>query len=201
MNSSTFIYIRVSTAIQDGDSQMIGITDYLQKHAIKQFNVFKDTKSGALDWRSRKLANILEDAKAGDKIIVSELSRIGRSTADVLSFLAETAKKQIAVIAVKNEMTFDGSINSKIFSTVLSIAAEIERDFIRQRTKEGMANAAAKGVKIGRPIGRKSISKLQEKQAELEKLAMANVSKTSIAKLLNVSRNTVIRYFKSLEIK
>jgi len=199
MNGQTHIYLRVSTNLQDADSQLIGITNYCEKNGIKSFKITKDQKSGALAWRERELLKILESSKSGDTIIVSEVSRIGRSTADVLDFLAKAAEKRVSITAVKNGITFDESISSKIFSTVLALASEIERDFIRVRTKEGMANARAKGKLIGRPIGSKSKSKLESKQSEMQNLFNAGVSKTAIARLMKVSRNTVIRFLKTLE--
>lgn len=197
----TFIYLRVSTDQQDADAQMHGITDYCEKHEITQMSIFKDNKSGSISWANRGLLHILESSNEGDRLIVSELSRIGRSTSDVLDFLAKAALIKLQVIAVKNNMTFDGSISSKIYSTVLALASEIERDFIRQRTREGMANAKAKGKKIGRPVGRKSVSKLEKLGQEIQPLLKAGVSKASIIKVVKCSRGTLDRYIKSLETK
>lgn len=201
MSNTNYIYLRVSTGLQDADSQMLGVAEYCEKAGIKQINVTKDTVTGAKSWRERKLFQILSEAKKGDKIIVSEISRIGRSTADVLDCLAEAVKKEITIIAVKNNMTFDGSMSSKIFATVMALAAEIERDFIRTRTKEGMANAVNKGKKIGRPVGRKSKSKLDSDSDEIMALLAASVSKTAIARLKNVSRNTLERFIEKMGAK
>jgi DNA invertase Pin-like site-specific DNA recombinase len=200
MNKINYIYLRVSTGLQDADSQMIGITNYCEKQGIKQMNITKDTVTGAKGWRDRKLNQIMSQAAEGDKIIVSEISRIGRSTADVLDFLAEAVKKKVIVIAVKNNITFDESISSKIFATVLALASEIERDFIRTRTKEGMANAVSKGVKIGRPEGSKSKSKLDSSSDQIFALLAANVSKAAICRLQKVSRNTLDRFLDKMEV-
>lgn len=189
-----FVYTRVSTDKQDLKSQMIGINEYLDKNYITQITQFNDTKSGATAWRDRDLFKLVNQAAAGDKIIVSELSRVGRSTVDVLEFLQYVAERQIIVIAVKNGVLFDGSIQSKIFATVLSLASEIERDFIKLRTREGMANARAKGSIIGRPKGSKSVKILDEKAVEINRLLSVGVSKTAIARLMDVSRHTVIRF-------
>lgn len=194
----TFVYLRVSTIEQSEKSQMIGITNYLEREQITDINLLKDNVSGATKWRQRGLAKIINQAVSGDQLIVSELSRIGRSTSDVLDFLAVAAEQGLKVTAVKNNITFDESISSKIFSTVLALAAEIERDFIKQRTREGMENARNKGVKLGRPVGAAGKKKLDLKQQELQQLAAANVSHSSIAKLLGVSRGTVARSIKAL---
>jgi DNA invertase Pin-like site-specific DNA recombinase len=197
----TYIYLRVSTGDQDQDSQLIGITNYCEQHNITKITSFKDTASGATGWVTRKLATIVKEAKTGDQLIVSELSRIGRSTSDVLSFLSKAAEQGLKVVAVKNNMTFDGSISSKIFSTVLALAAEIERDFIRQRTIEGMKNAKIKGVVIGRPKGRKSANKLEKSESKIMELVGNGVPKSAICRIFEVSRGTLDRLIKQQELK
>lgn len=192
-----YIYTRVSTTEQDLASQMQGIYKYCEKNGITKFEIFKDTKSGSTSWRSREVNKIISNCEKGDRLIISELSRIGRSTLDVLDFLQEALKVGIEVIAVKNNITFDGGIQATIFATVLGLCSEIERDFIRLRTIEGMAKAKANGSKIGRPKGIQGKKKLDEKGAEMLKLVAAGVSDTAIARLLNVSRGTVARYKKN----
>lgn len=191
-----FCYTRVSTTRQDEASQQIGIDDYLDKNGILSWRSYSEKVSGATSWEDRKLKQLLDEAKEDDLIIVSELSRIGRSTSDVLRFIEQAVKKGVKIAAVKNNILLDGSITSVIFATVLGLAAEIERDFIRQRTKEGMANAAAKGVKFGRPKGASTTSILSGKDNQIQQLIAAGVPITSIAKLTGTNRATVTRYLK-----
>lgn len=193
MSIKTYVYLRVSTTEQTDKSQMVGITAWLEKNGITEINVRKESISGGKKWRERGLLAIMNEANQGDRLIVSELSRIGRSTADVLDFLSEASNIGLQVTAVKNNITFDSSISSKIFSTVLALAAEIERDFIRQRTKEGMQNAKNAGKTIGRPKGSTGKRKLDTEQQELERLLAAGVSKSAIARVMKVSRGTVAR--------
>lgn len=191
-------YLRVSTEQQELKSQKLGILEYLEKNQIHDVTWLQDTISGSTSWESRKLKTILLSAEKGDKLIVSELSRIGRSTVDVLQFMKMASEKGLLIHAVKNGVTLDDSIQSTIFATVMGLAAEIERDFIRSRTKEGMARAKAEGKKIGRPIGRKSPSKVDKFGDEIKRLLSAKVSKVSIANILGVSRGTVDRYLNSI---
>lgn len=190
----TNIYIRVSTEKQGHDSQLIGITDYCKKRGIEDFSINRDTASGSVPWRERKIEACLYNSEKGDLIIVSELSRIGRSTADVLNFLEIAASKGVSIVAVKNNVTFDGGIQAKIFATVLGLAAEIERDFIRLRTKEGMANAKAKGIKLGRPPGQRKTHQLDTAAEKIDNMLLAKIPKAGIARILNVSRGTLQRY-------
>jgi DNA invertase Pin-like site-specific DNA recombinase len=192
-----YCYLRVSTEQQELKSQKVGIEKFIKDKDYKQVTWVTDTISGSSKWSERRLGLIWQEAAQGDLLIVSELSRIGRSTVDVLQFLQEAAKTGLSVHAVKNNITLDGSITSTIFATVMGLAAEIERDFIRSRTKEGMERAKAAGVKIGRPPGSKGVKKLDTVRDEVIKLAKAGVSNTAIATLCKVSRGTVGRYLKT----
>jgi DNA invertase Pin-like site-specific DNA recombinase len=198
---TTYIYLRVSTTTQDEKAQQIGITKYLADNNITETQQFIDKVSGSTTWQERKLITILQAAQKGDKLIVSELSRIGRSTADVLTFLEHAAIKGLHVVAVKNNITLDGSIQSTIFATVLGLAAEIERDFIKSRTREGMQKAKEAGKKIGRPSGRAKTVKLDKVGEQIQTLMTAQIAKTAIARLLKVSRGTVDRFIKRQELK
>lgn len=190
----TRIYYRVSTLEQDLDAQKICVQDYLEKNAITAYLSWQDKMSGSSPWRQRALKDAIEGAEQGDLIIVSEISRIGRSVADVLDFLQVAAERGLKVVAVKNQITFDGGINSKIFATVLALAAEIEREFIRLRTREGMANAKAKGVKLGRPTGQRKVHQLDSAAEKIDNMLRAKIPKAGIARILNVSRGTLQRY-------
>lgn len=191
-----FAYVRVSTNEQDGDSQMVGIDRYLKSQNIKKVRIITDKVSGSTPWRERALATLDEIAQQGDWLIISELSRIGRTTADVLDFLAWATKKGIQIYAVKNALKIDESIQSKIFTTVLALASEIERDFIRQRTKEGMANAAAKGKKVGRPSGPAKSHRLDAYRDDILSMLEKAVPKAAIARMHGVSVGTINRAIK-----
>lgn len=190
----TYAYLRVSTDQQDADAQRHGVTAYAARHALAVDEWITDVKSGATSWTTRRLADLHKTMQPGDVLLVAELSRIGRSTLDVLDALRAFADIQAAVHIVKQNMLVDGSINSKIITTMLALAAEIEREFIRARTIEGMANAAANGRHPGRPPGPAETLKLTNRHAEIVKLLDAGVSQTAIAKLCQVGRNTVKRY-------
>lgn len=189
-----YAYLRVSTELQDLKSQKVGIEKFIKERGYTEITWITETVSGSTQWEDRQLGDIFTSVGKGDTLIVSELSRIGRSTVDVLQFMKTAAIMGLSIHAVKNNMTLDGSIQSTIFATVMGLAAEIERDFIKSRTKEGMARAAAQGIKIGRPKGGTGKKKLDEFAVEIEKLDNAGVSITAIATLLKVSRGTVYRH-------
>jgi len=99
----------------------------------------------------------------------AELSRLGRSTLDILEILKELKIKSVNVYAIKGAWTLNGTIESKVFLTMMSLFSEIERDLISQRTIEGLKARKAAGVKLGRPKG-PGKSRLDQYRPEIEAL-------------------------------
>ena len=127
---------------------------------------------------------------------MSELSRLGRSTSEVIDIVNELIAREIKFIAIKQGLSISGQhdMQTKIMVTMFSLFAEIERDLISERTKEGLAAARAKGKTIGRPKGTLGKSKLDGKEEEIRSLLNKEVGITSIAKIMGVSR-TALRHF------
>jgi DNA invertase Pin-like site-specific DNA recombinase len=94
---------------------------------------------------------VLEELQEGDAIIVAELSRLGRSMLECMEILALATRKGIRVYSVKGSWQLDDSIQSKIIALAFSMAAEIERDLISQRTKEALRFKKEQGLTLGRP--------------------------------------------------
>ena len=88
----------------------------------------------------------------GDRILVPELSRLGRSTLEVLDILKTAKDKGIAVYDAKGNLELNGdSVQSKVMATMFALFAELERDFISRRTKEALKARRKAGVILGRP--------------------------------------------------
>lgn len=188
------IYLRVSTDHQDAENQKTGILGYLTEHSMAHVMLHTDTASGSVPWRERGLLALLDEVERGDSIVVAEVSRIGRSTVDVLDFFREALARGVGVIVTKSGLVVDDTLQAKITTTILALAAEIEREFLHARTAEGYARARAAGVRVGRPPGRTSAGKLEAKTAEIERLYKAKVAKTAIARIFGVSRGTLQRH-------
>ena len=101
--------------------------------------------SGAKKWRQRRLGGLLEGLESDDVIIFAEVTRMARSTIQVLEILELCMEKKINVHIAKQNMQLDGSMQSKIIATMLGLAGEIDREFIRMRTKEALAARKVKG--------------------------------------------------------
>ena len=187
-----YIYLRVSTSAQDTQNQLHGIHQYCQERGIQADAVIEDTASGSVAWNSRKIGELLSAADKGDVLLVAEVSRMARSTLQVLEILKFASERQVSIIIVKNGLQFDNSMQSKITATILGLAAEIERDFISMRTKEALAKRKASGKQLGRPQGALAKSyKLDEKRAEIERYRKLGINQTAIAKLVGVARPTL----------
>jgi len=163
-------YLRVSTADQDLEKNKADILQLANHHDLGRVHFAEEKISGKVSWRNRKLAEVLGSLQANDAIIVSELSRLGRSMLECMEILSVTAQKRINVYSVKGAWRLDQSIQSKI----IAMAAEIERDLISQRTKEALRFKKAQGMILGRPPG-PGKSKLDPFRPEIEGL-LANGS-------------------------
>ena len=126
------------------------------------------------------IATIIEELGEGDNILVSELSRIGRSMLEIMQVLSLAMEKGIHIYAVKSNWQLDNSIQSKIMAMFFSMAAEIERDLISKRTKEALRAKKAQGIKLGRPKGTGK-SKLDTFRPEIEGLLANGSTQKSIA--------------------
>lgn len=191
-----FAYLRVSTDAQDVANQRHGIVEYCTAHKFIAPLFIEDTISGRNDWRQRQLGTIITSANAGDVLVVSEVSRIARSTLQVLEIMRECIDKGIHLHVVKNGIVLDGSMQAKIVATVLGLAAEIERDFISTRTREALARKKSEGMILGRPKGKAKVMKLDKFEARIDEYLAKKLDKVGIAKLLDVAPNTLYSWLK-----
>lgn len=187
-------YLRVSTDAQDQASQRQQIAEYCRSTGIKIDAELCDTASGSTPWQSRSIGRLLGPENAGGTVIVSEVSRIARSVVGVLTALQTAAEHHVTVIAARNRLHLDQSLHSKITITVLALAAEIERDLIRDRTRAALAARREAGKPIGRQPGTAPALKLDGRAAEIRKLLSAGVSVTTTAKTLGVARQTLYNW-------
>lgn len=179
--SKTIGYLRVSTLSQELEKNKADILGLANNFDLGKVSFVEEIVSGKISWRKRKIAEILDDLKTGDSIIVSELSRLGRSMLECMEILSVSLEKGVHVYAVKGNWKLDDSIQSKIIAMAFSMAAEIERDLISSRTTEALRHRKAQGMKLGRPTG-PGKSKLDQYRPEIEALLSNGSSQRFIAK-------------------
>jgi DNA invertase Pin-like site-specific DNA recombinase len=199
---ATIAYLRVSTLDQSTEKNKADVLVFANDRRLGHVTFIEETVSGKVSWRERKIGQIINDLSVGDKIIVPELTRLGRSTLDVLQILKTSKEKGLAVYSIKENLTLNGNdeMQSKIMVTFLSLFAELERDFISKRTKEGLAARKAAGVKLGRPKG-PGKSKLDSSREEIIALLKMGVSKARILKKYSASRTTFDNWLRKNSIE
>lgn len=190
-------YIRVSSDKQTVENQRFEINQFSQKHEFVIDKWIEETISGTKEIHERQLGKLLKKMKKGDKLICSELSRLGRSLLMIMSVLNECMKKEIEVWTIKDNYRLGNDINSKVLAFAFGLSAEIERNLISQRTKEALARKKAEGVILGRPKGRKSDKvKLSGQEKKIKNLLDNKISYAGIARILKVNRFTVSKFVK-----
>jgi DNA invertase Pin-like site-specific DNA recombinase len=168
-NLKTIGYLRVSTGDQELEKNKSDILSLANELDLGKVKFVEEIISGKVSWRKRKIAAILESLEKGDAIVVSELSRLGRSMLECMEILSVALQQGVKVYAVKGKWSLDDSIQSKIVAMAFSMASEIERDLISQRTKEALRYKKQQGIRLGRPPG-PGKSKLDKYRPEIEAL-------------------------------
>jgi DNA invertase Pin-like site-specific DNA recombinase len=135
----------------------------------------------------------------GDILIVSELSRLGRSVGEIITTVDTLVKQRIQLLAIKEGIRLNGlqDLHTRVMVTMFSLFADIERELISLRTREALAAARAAGKRLGRPRGTRGRSKLDGREQEITRLLALDVSKASIAKITGVDRATLYHFIRS----
>ena len=197
-----YAYLRVSSDHQDVDNQRHGILEYANTHCLSPLQFVEDIVSGRVKWCERAVGKLLkETTKPGDTVVFAEISRMARSTLQVLEMLECAMQRGITVHIAKQQMVLDSSMQSRITATVWGLAAEIEREFISLRTTEALAKRKSEGKSLGRPKGSQSQHlKLDEKEREIRDYLAKGISKRSIAKLVDCAPSTLYDWLKRRQI-
>lgn len=165
-----YAYIRVSTSTQTVQNQKLAIKDYAKSHRIHNITWIAETISGTKQPEERQLGNLINQVSSGDMIIITELSRLGRSITMILNVLQILLEKNVRVIAIKEGYELGDNIQSKVLAFAFGLSAELERTLLSERTKLGLERARKQGKHIGRKKGQKpSKYKLTGKAIFVEK--------------------------------
>jgi DNA invertase Pin-like site-specific DNA recombinase len=184
------LYCRVSTQDQSCERQERDLAAFAARAGYEVVGIYKETGSGVkLDRVERRKVMALAQARSIDAVLVTELSRWGRGTLDLLHTLRELEAWRVSVIAMGG-LAFDLSTpHGRMLATILAGVAEFERELIRERVRSGLAAARARGKKLGRQPGQRPKSdRLAPKVLAL--VAQAR-SYRLIGRELGLSKNTV----------
>ncbi len=177
----TVSYLRITTDGEDTDKDKTAILKFADDRQLGHVEFVEDQGiSGKISWKKRQIGPLIESLREGDRLIVPEMSRLGRSMLECMEILYVSKQREISVYDLRNGWELNGTIQSKALAMVFRIAGEIERDLISKRTKEGLRAARAKGKLLGRPKG-PGKSKLDPHREEIIGLLKLGVPKTRIA--------------------
>ena len=193
----TLEYLRVSKATQETENQKHEIERFCKLRGFRVSEYIEEVVSGRKDIRKRKLWKLLDNMEEGDTLIITEVSRAGRTLLDITDFMRHCLNKKITVYITKNGDCIGDNPYSRFAIAALAFAAEIERELISSRTKEALKRKKQEGVILGRKKGRKSEHrKLDIYQGAIRKYLLQGISKSKISKVIGCNRLTLDLYIK-----
>lgn len=201
--AKTIAYIRASTDRQDLNNQKLEIYEFAKKNKLEVDDFIQMTISSRKTSKERRIDEMLSVLNDADTLIVTELSRLGRSTAEVIGLINELLQKKVRIISIKQNLDIkQHDITSKVMITLFSLFSELERDLISLRTKEALASKKAQGIKLGKPKGTVQKSKFDKDIVKIKELLTLGLSVRKIAIFLGHSNHIGLNtYIKKRDIR
>ena len=201
------LFIRVSTQVQDYDRQISDLTLYCEQKGYIISKTIASKITGTKTIADRQdLQELIAAANRNEfrKVIVTEISRIGRNARDIRNTIDQLHRKKIAVV-FKNlgglESIDENGNESFVTNIIIAIYSELaqeEKRILSERIRSGLAEARRKGKRVGRPSGGEDLNVMKKKYSKLIADLQKGNSLTECCKLHGVSRNTVIKVKKGL---
>lgn len=197
-----YVYVRVSTDLQNTDGQLFEVFNYCKKeklHPIVQ-NIYVDNGISGykVSYKDRKIGEILNKCKKESIIIVPELSRMSRNMFESSEIIKFCMDNKITIVDIKNNIKYDGSLQSQLMSQIYGMVSLLEREAISNRVKSAMKKAKNEGKMIGgrskERLKKPLKNKLDGKHEEIIKLVNDNVSVSKMSKALNVNKSQIRNY-------
>ena len=198
-------YIRVSTDKQEVEGQRAAINAAAAAEGMKVVFTEEQISSRKED---RQIYKVIENLRPGETLIVYELSRLARSIGEIFSILEIIKKKKAEVWVLKPEIRTGGKndLQSSMLVFAFSVAAQVERDLISERTKNALRARKAAGVKLGRPKGKgRKVAEAAEaagiKLEQLQEWYKLGMNITNISRALKLDKRTVGAWLKDNGLK
>lgn len=183
--SKVLAYLRTSTDKQDLMSQRLELLEYARQQRLEIADFIAVSMSSRRTPQERRIDELLERLFPGDTLLVTELSRLGRSTGQVIHLIDELIKRRIHVVILKQNLVLDASgddLHALTLITLLSLFAEMERLMISRRTKDALATKKLQGISLGKPRGTQQHSIYDPDQARIVELLHMGVSARRISR-------------------
>lgn len=192
----TLAYLRASTDKQETNNQKLEILEFARKKEIKIDDYIELTISSRKTPKQRRIEELINRLNPSDTLIVTELSRLGRSTAEVIALINALVDTNIRVVILKQNLDIcQHDMNSKIIITLFSLFGELERDLVSSRTKEALAAKRAQGQVLGKPKGTIQKSKFDPHVEKIQELLGIGLSVRKIAKVLGYSNHIALNTY------
>lgn len=203
MMGKILAYLRASTDKQETNNQKLEILEFARKNDLKVDDFIELTISSRKSPKQRRIEELTNRLDSADTLIVTELSRLGRSTAEVIALVNALVEKSIRVIILKQNLDIrQHDMNSKIIITLFSLFGELERDLVSSRTKEALSAKKAQGQILGKPKGTIQRSKFDAHQERIKELLGIGLSVRKIAMVLGYSNHIALNtYINKRQIK
>jgi DNA invertase Pin-like site-specific DNA recombinase len=189
-------YLRASTDKQDLNHQKLELLEFARKKSLSIDEFIEITISSRKNSKQRRIDELLCMLDDGDILLVTELSRLGRSTAEVITIVNSLAKRNIRVIVLKQNLDISQQdINSKVTLTLFSLFSELERDLISLRTKEALASKKRQGQILGKPKGTIQKSKFDKHAEKIKELLDYGLSVRKISSVLEYTNHIALNTY------
>lgn len=194
--SKIIAYLRSSTDKQDLSHQKLELLEFARKKALSIDEFVEVTISSRKTSKQRRIEEILERLNDADTLMVTELSRLGRSTAEIISLVNTLSQRGIRLVILKQNLDISQQdMNAKVTLTLFSLFAELERDLISLRTKEALASKKRQGQILGKPKGTIQKSKFDKDSEKIKELLGYGLSIRKIAKVLGYTNHIAINTY------
>lgn len=195
--------LRVSSSRQDIESQKISVLEYANEEGLRIDRFIEQVESTTKARQKKFIDEELGKLKKGDMLLISELTRLGRTTGELLVLVDNLVNRGVGIIILKPfflKTTDPNDMASKFMLIDIAKWAEFERLLIKQRSEDGQKRAWKSGKRRGRPKGSKGKSKLDGKEKEIASMLSKRMSKASIARYFEVSYNTMHNFIVSRKL-
>ena len=197
----TIAYLSVSTEQGDLNSQKLELHEYACRNNLAIIEFIEIEISSQKNTHARRIDELMTYLQKGDLLLVSELSKLGRSAGQIIQIIDALIKEKVRFTAIKESITLNGNqdAQTKPMISMFALFAKIERDLISKRTKQALRRAKEKGKQLGRPKGGGK-SKLDEFKPEIEALLKNGSSKTFISKRYGTSLTNFYKWMRKHSI-
>jgi len=194
--AKTLAYLRASTEKQETNNQKLEILEFARNKEMQIDDYIELTISSRKSQKQRRIDELMSRLNPSDTLIVTELSRLGRSTAEVIALINALVENNVRVVILKQNMDINQhDMNSKIIITLFSLFGELERDLVSVRTKEALAAKKAQGQTLGKPKGTIQKSKFDPHVDKIKELLELGLSVRKIAKVLGYSNHIALNTY------